>query len=194
MSNNAAKTWLERFHSQETIEKELKFLGRTCAGNGFKMQGKGVGVGVGKSALRIIQSYYPHVTTVVDAKRDVSAEVTTADCKKSVPRRPNACPVATAFQRLYNGAVISVSIAYLVTGTKATRYIVPPRTKIEAIMFDRHRTFTPGVYDLKAPTVTSKLQPRRYKQSPNRNEKTYPTRKKRRITHKGFRSLFYEAY
>jgi hypothetical protein len=105
----------------------------------------------GKSALNIVRKYHPQVTSVVDAKKPVTIEVTAKDCKDGKRKGPSSCAMACAAKRDYDGAIISLSTAYLVKGNKATRYLVPQAVSREIVSFDRAKKFEPGEYALNAP-------------------------------------------
>jgi hypothetical protein len=111
----------------------------------------------GKSALNIVRKYHPNVTSVVDAKKTISVAVTARDCKGGNQKKPNSCAMARAFEREYDGAVVSLAVAYLVNGNQATRYRVPSSVARELVSFDRSKVFAPGKYSLCAPSSTEKL-------------------------------------
>ncbi len=111
----------------------------------------------GKSALGIVQKYHPGVTRVVDAKRAAVIQVTKANCKSGNKKSASSCAMARAFEREHDGAIISLSCAYIVDGKKATRYKVPPAVSREIVSFDRHGDFAPGIYKLNAPGKWNKL-------------------------------------
>lgn len=106
----------------------------------------------GKSALSIVRKYYPNVQSVVDAKKAVAIEVTAEDCRSGKAKSASSCAMARAFEREYDGAIISLSAAYLIKGNKATRYRVPDSVTREIVSFDRSRKFEPGEYELYVPT------------------------------------------
>jgi hypothetical protein len=122
----------------------------------------------GKSALGIVRKYHPNVTRVVDAKKQVNILVTPEDCKGSKKKSPDHCALAQAFTRKYDGAIISLSTAYLIKGNKAIRYKVPQSISREIVSFDRHHDFAAGEYTLKAPSKTARLGPRQWAQPKNR--------------------------
>lgn len=122
------------------------------------------------SALKIVQKYHPNVTKVVDAKHNTRIDVTEKDCKTSKTKAPDSCAMATAFCRKHDGAIISLAIAYLVDGNKATRYRVPGSVSREIISFDRGQYFAPGTYNLLAPVSTEKL-------SVIRSQRAHPPKK-----------------
>jgi hypothetical protein len=109
------------------------------------------------NVVKTVQRYHPEVTKVVDARKDVTIKVTDEDCHMSESKAPNECAMATAFKRTYDGAIISVSSAYLIKGTTAYRYTVPPAVAREIVTFDRYHDFSPGTYHLKAPPPSAKL-------------------------------------
>lgn len=122
----------------------------------------------GKSALGIVRKYYPEVTKVRDAKKNVTIAVTPDDCKGSRKKSPSSCALARACERSYDGAIVSMSVAYLVKGNVAHRYRVPQAISRELVSFDRHHDFAPGEYRLKAPSKTQKMGPRKWAQPENR--------------------------
>lgn len=144
--------------------------------------------GHGKSALGIVQKFYPRVTAVIDAKHDVEIEVTAMDCSRATSKSPNACAMARAFKRTYDGAIISTSVAYLIRGDTAERYKVPNSVTREIVSFDRNHDFRAGQYRLNAPSAAFKLQPRRSRLKPERHDKQYGKVKSRHRT-AGIRSL-----
>lgn len=106
----------------------------------------------GKSALNIIRRYHPNVAKVVEAKRDTQIRVTAEDCRAGKRKGPSSCAMAKAFEREYDGAIVSLSVAYLIKGDVATRYVVPQAVSREIVSFDRAKKFEPGEYSLKAPS------------------------------------------
>jgi len=120
-------------------------------------------------ALRIVRRYYPGIDHVVDASEPVKISVTAEDCKYSRSGKPSACAMAKAFKRDYDGAIISMSMAYLIRGNVATRYRVPGRVSRELVSFDRSHRFAPGEYELKQVEPMRKLGPRLYP-PPNRTD------------------------
>jgi hypothetical protein len=142
----------------------------------------------GKSALKTIQKYHPEVTRVVDGTKPIKVSVTTKDCKNARKKSPGNCAMAKAFKREYDGAVISMSVAYLIDGKKATRYLVPQSVSREIVSFDRHHDFAPGEYSLRAVGDRSKLGVRQYPQ-PKNKERNVNQVKKRGHRTAGIRSL-----
>jgi hypothetical protein len=111
----------------------------------------------GKSALAIVRKYHPNVTHVIDAEGDLEINVTSEDCKNAKKKSASGCAMARACARTFDGAIISLSTAYVVKGRKALRYKVPTRIAREIVSFDRHHDFSPGDYTLKAPCATNRL-------------------------------------
>jgi hypothetical protein len=111
----------------------------------------------GKSALAIVKKYHPNVTHVEDADEDLEIHVTANDCKGAKAKSASNCAMARACRRTFDGAIISVSSAYIIKGKKAMRFKVPARIAREIISFDRGHRFMPGEYKLNAPTGTNRL-------------------------------------
>lgn len=144
----------------------------------------------GKSALGIVRKYYPQVTRILEAKKDLTILVTTKDSRSSTKKSPNACALATACEREYDGAIISLSVAYLIKGNKAMRYRVPGAIAREIVSFDRHQDFQPGQYKLNAPSESGKLHPLGRKLRANRKGGGFYGGDKRRVHRTaGIRSL-----
>jgi hypothetical protein len=110
---------------------------------------------MGNHALRIVQKYHPHVMSVVDGKAPIKIKVTEQDCRNGKVKGPSSCAMARAFERTYDGAIISLSTAYLIKGDKAFRYLVPDSVSREIVSFDRNKNFAPGTYHL------AKIEPAR---------------------------------
>lgn len=115
------------------------------------------GLGRGRTALDIVHLYHPEVTSVRDAKKNVSINVTAEDCKQGNAKSPSACAMAKAFCRTYDGAIISIGSAYLIKGKKALRYKTPHSVSREIVSFDRNTNFSPGMYHLAAPAKSMRL-------------------------------------
>lgn len=124
---------------------------------------------------------------MVDATRPVRVDITPEDCVKGTKKAPNKCAMARAFEREYDGAIISKSVAYLIRGTKATRYTTPQSVAREIVSFDRHQDFAPGRYSLRPPFQPKVLKPgeRARKNKPRKEPSGY----KNHFT-TGVRSLF----
>jgi hypothetical protein len=105
------------------------------------------------TSLKIVQKFFPHVTSVVDGKKPVHVEVTKHDSKSSTVKNHKGCALAVACKRSFkaDGVVISVDRAYLIKDNKATRYMLPPSTSREVVAFDRGTDFAEGEYLLSKP-------------------------------------------
>jgi hypothetical protein len=102
------------------------------------------------NALQIVQQLFPNVTSVSDARRDVTVEVSRQDINSATVRNHKACALAVACKKKFkaDGVIISVSRAYLVKDRKATRFFVPEHVAREIISFDRDGGFQAGEYAL----------------------------------------------
>lgn len=118
----------------------------------------------GKTALDVVRKYHPAVTKVVDAKKAATIRVTTEDCATGNSKAPNSCALAKAACREYDGAIISLSTAYLIKGRTAVRYHVPQSISREIVSFDRSNRFEPGEYALKSISKSARLGARPYPQ------------------------------
>jgi hypothetical protein len=107
---------------------------------------------VGRS-LQIVKKFFPKVSEVVDATKDVTIEVTKRDQSIAHAREHSSCAMAVACKRALalDGVIISISAAYLVKGEQATRYAVPEQVRREIVAFDRGASFAPGDYRLITP-------------------------------------------
>jgi hypothetical protein len=111
----------------------------------------------GKSALAIVKKYHPNVTHVEDADEDLEISVTAQDCKNARSKSASGCAMARACARTFDGAIISLSTAYVIKGKKAMRFKVPARIAREIVSFDRSHRFQPGDYKLNAPRGSTRL-------------------------------------
>lgn len=101
------------------------------------------------TSLEIVKKFYPDVTSVVDAKRPVKITVTKADTNNKAVKNHKECALAIACKRKgADAAIICVKTAYLITGTKAVRYLLPGSVSREITSFDRNAGFEPGEYHL----------------------------------------------
>jgi hypothetical protein len=103
-----------------------------------------------KGVLSIVQRHFPKVTKVEDAKKSLAIEVTKTDESSSKRRNHEECAMAVACKRAYHadGVIIARSVAYLVKGTLAIRFKIPPSVMREVTSFDRGGSFAPGEYQL----------------------------------------------
>jgi hypothetical protein len=136
----------------------------------------------GKSALSIVRKYHPNVNRVIDAKKPVTINVTAEDCRNGKKKGASSCAMARAFERSYDGAIISLATAYLVKGDTAIRYRVPDAVTREIVSFDRSKQFAPGEYKLAqieparklglVHKVVNRTDPSKYKKAPRKYHKT----------------------
>jgi len=114
---------------------------------------------VHKAHLTKIQKLFPKVTTITDATESLTVEVRARDNRRGTPKHPSDCAMARACKRELglDGAVISLSKAYLIRGSVATRYIVPPSLSKEVVVFDRSHSFEPGTYQLSKVPATRRI-------------------------------------
>ena len=113
----------------------------------------------GARALRLVHKFFPQVTRVTDASRVLYLEVLPQD---SVPegRKAHAeCAFAQACRRQFrvDGAIISISRAYLIRKEHAVRYDLPAAIGREITAFDRGAAPAQGVYRLLPPVKGHQL-------------------------------------
>jgi hypothetical protein len=111
-------------------------------------------------ALKLVQKFYPNVTSVKDATKDLYVEVTGKDAASKAVRNHKECALAAACKRskVADATIISVKTSYLIRGDVAIRYSTPQALAREIISFDRDAAFDPGEYVLKRPSPTSRLR------------------------------------
>jgi len=111
------------------------------------------------NSLGIVQKHFPGVKKVTDAHGPIEIEVTPADARKGRRKSHQTCAMAVACRRKFNldGVLLSHSVAYLVKGPRATRYVVPPSVQREIVSFDRGVEFKPGDYWLNPPGGQQRL-------------------------------------
>jgi hypothetical protein len=143
---------------------------------------------VGTGALRFVRRYYPDVNKVEDAKRGTIITVTQRDCDSGVGKAANLCAIAKAAERRWDGAIVSLSRAYLIRGRTAYRYQVPDHVEKELIVFDRSHSFSPGKYQLDKVHAGNLLgRTTRIPKKPGRKTNQY--KKNRKHYTEGVRSL-----
>ena len=130
--------------------------------------------------LRIVHKHFPNVTKVEDAKKNLVIEVTKSDESYSKRRNHEECAMAVACKRAYHadGVIIARSVAYLVKGTLAVRFKIPPSVTREITSFDRGGPFNPGTYQLSRPAKADTLSRKKERDSgggnvPNREIRKY---------------------
>jgi hypothetical protein len=117
------------------------------------------------SALEVVRKFFPNVKSVKDATKNARIEVTKADETNSKKKAHKGCAMAVACKRKFHldGVIISANRAYLVKGTQARRFQLPPSVSREVVSFDRGGGFEPGDYELAKITPTAKLGSNRNK-------------------------------
>jgi hypothetical protein len=110
-------------------------------------------------SLVIVRKFFPKVTTVEDATREITIEVTKRDASTAQARDHAQCAMAVACKRAMDldGVIIAIKTAYLVKGTKALRYMVPESVQREIVSFDRGAAFAPGEYRLRRPEPSTRI-------------------------------------
>jgi len=105
------------------------------------------------SSLQIVQSMYPKVKHIVNAKKSISLTVSDSDVKNGKKKAHNGCPAAVACvsDLGVDGAIISTRTAYTVVGDTATRYDVGHKMNREITSLDRGAGFATGEYTLHRP-------------------------------------------
>lgn len=102
--------------------------------------------------LDAIRLKFPKVRHIKDATEPLVLNVTDADVKGARKKEHSKCVMAQACKRVAEGAVVSLSRLYLISGETATRYISNHHIARELVSFDRSGVFAPGEYVLNAPT------------------------------------------
>jgi len=102
------------------------------------------------TALQVVRKFFPNVKSVKDATKNAIIEVTKADETNSKKKSHKTCAMAVACKRKFklDGVIISVNRAYMVKGTQARRFVLPPSVQKEVVSFDRGGGFEPGDYEL----------------------------------------------
>lgn len=111
------------------------------------------------AALRIVQQFFPEVKWVNDAKEPIVVQVTKQDNNSAKVKNHKACAMAVACKRSEKaeGVIVSMTMAYVINGTVATRYRLPQSVSREVVSFDRAAGFDPGEYQMSVPVPSGKL-------------------------------------
>jgi hypothetical protein len=112
-----------------------------------------------RSALKIVQKFFPGVESVSDAPEPIIVEVTKADNRSAKVKNHKACAMAVACKRSEHadGVIVSLTRAYVIKGNQAVRYSLPESVAREVVSFDREAGFDVGEYHLGAPGPAAKL-------------------------------------
>lgn len=110
-------------------------------------------------ALRIVQKYFPKVQSIEDGTKPLEIEVTSRDSNSAAVRNHESCAMAVACKRMTkaDGVIVSMGVAYVIKGSDAIRYRVPPAVQREIVSFDRNAGFAEGQYYLIPPGDGHKL-------------------------------------
>ena len=113
----------------------------------------------GSHSLAVVKKFFPNVEDVEDARCHAEVTVTAADEKASKKMDHDSCAMAVACKRelKVDGVIISRKTAYLIKGTKATRYELPESVSREVVSFDRGGGFAPGDYNMRPPSESRRL-------------------------------------
>lgn len=138
-----------------------------------------------QSPLKTVKKFYPDVTKVVDAPQGLAVTVGWEDVEEAIRRDPQHCAVANACERSLHldGALISKSVAYLVKGRVATRYIIPNVISKQIAEFDSLGDFMEQTFKFYAPGPTQQLGQRRHDHSMRK----HPKRRKPLVALNGLR-------
>jgi len=106
------------------------------------------------TALQVVRKFFPNVKSVKDATSNARIEVTKADEANSKKKSHKTCAMAVACKRKFHldGVIISANMGYLIKGTQARRFELPPSVRSEVVSFDRGGGFEPGEYELSKPS------------------------------------------
>lgn len=122
---------------------------------------------------------------IIDAKKSIILKPTKLDIKKAIKKDESQCVFAICAVRSLNAdeALIYRTRAYLRFDSQWVRYIVPPSTALELLIFDRGGKVEEGEYRLIAPSAGNRIGVFRGE----KDKKKKPTRKdkrKPRLMHK----------
>ena len=137
------------------------------------------------SALSTVNKFFPRVKKVTDATEKTIIEVTARDAASKAVKDYGACVMAVACKRKLHldGVIIARSVAYMVKGDEAIRYLVPATVAREIVSFDRGSGFEVGTYELAKICKTHKLGERGGREiDPNRDHGDKKVRKFRHVT------------
>jgi hypothetical protein len=112
-----------------------------------------------QSALQIVKDFFPQVMGVKDAKKHLVIKVTEKDIKQAQQKDHIDCAMAVACKKGQgaDGVIMAIKTAYIIKDDQAVRYKLPERTAREIVAFDKGGRFSPGEYELKAPSKFQKL-------------------------------------
>lgn len=113
----------------------------------------------GHKVPRSLKRLFPNVTSVEDAGESVVVDVNTRDCSTGIKSSPGECAMAKAVKRQFHaeGAVIGLSVSYVIKDGKALRFKTPQSVQREIVSFDRNQDFAPGTYQLNRPAPSERM-------------------------------------
>lgn len=122
-------------------------------------KGKKNGSGEFPHSLRIVQKFFPKVTSVEDGKEETIIEVTKQDSNSAKVKNHESCAYAVACKRALkaDGVIVAIKTLYVIRGTDAFRYHIPESVSREIVSFDRNAGFAPGTYKIKPVSDANKL-------------------------------------
>jgi hypothetical protein len=107
--------------------------------------------------MRKLMELFPNVITVADATEDKMLMVTDADVRRGRPNDPSACAVAQCALREGLGGMIGRQYAFLIDGTRVTRYHLGKDAQVRTALFDDRGTTKVGPILLNAPSPSHQL-------------------------------------
>lgn len=107
-----------------------------------------------------LRTYFPDVNKVADGTKPVRVEITEEDCQSGKRSDPESCAMARACRRELgcDGILVWASVAWIIKGNTAVKYMVPASLSREIAIFDRGAEFMPGVYHLRPVSRTSSIK------------------------------------
>ena len=119
--------------------------------------------------LRDLRKFYPKLIDVIDATSNLAVDVSPNDIENSIRKDPTLCALAIACRRSkdVDFVIASRSRMYVIHKRIAVRYMLPETALREIVSFDRGAEFTPGVYNLRVSSDTSRLGQSSHRGGPN---------------------------
>lgn len=115
-----------------------------------------------ETALKMVRRHYPMVTSVIDATKPIEIAVNRRDCATAKAKSFTGCAFANACKRTdgFDGAIVALSVAYLIKGKKAVRYKVGNTLSREITVMDRTKKgerFRPTKFKLRPASPQHRL-------------------------------------
>jgi len=113
----------------------------------------------GAGCLRTVREYFPHVEEVLDGTKVTIVEVTQQDNAHADVKSHRTCAMAIASKRCFkaDGAIIGLTVSFIIFGKTAYRYMNPGTVSREITSFDRKAGFDVGIYHLAPPSDAHRL-------------------------------------